>query len=136
MNTTTDTARDYCQLIGRELDALELVLTTGLDIEDDQTAGEYAEAINELGADIEQDPYDIVGQWLNETILELKILRTDNRNSTRIEMLRTCGGPRCDITRDSDDGLIVAITTYSGTDQATTRNSYPELANYLDELAQ
>jgi hypothetical protein len=136
MNTTTDTARDYCQLIGRELDALELVLETGLDIENDQTAGEYAEAINELGADIEQDPYDIVSQWLNETILELKILRTDNRNSTRVEMLRTCGGPRCDITRDSDDGLIISITTYSGTDQATTRNSYPELANYLDELAQ
>jgi hypothetical protein len=63
-------------------------------------------------------------------------LRTDDRKSHRIEMLRTCGGPRCDITRDSDDGQIVAVTTYDGGDQATIRNSYPVLARYLDELAE
>ena len=135
MNTTTNTARDYCRNIGRELDALDFILTAGHDL-DDETAAAYAEAVNELGADIELDAYDIVNQYLSETVLELKILRTDDRNNTRVEILRTCGGPYCEITRDSNDGHIVAVTTYDGHDQATIRNSYAELSNYLDEIAQ
>ena len=136
MNTPTNTARQYCQLIGNELDALEVILTAGSDINSVITHTSYMAAIDELEAEADGDPYDIVSQYLNETILELKILRTDDRNSTRIEMLRTCGGPRCDITRDSDDGQIVSITTYSGTDQATIRDSYPALAQYLDDIAE
>ena len=136
MNTPTNTARQYCQLIGNELDALEVILTAGSDINSVITHTSYMAAIDELEAEADQDPYDIVSQYLNETILELKILRTDDRNTTRIEMLRTCGGPHCEITRDSDDGQIVSITTYSGTDQATIRDSYPALAQYLDDIAE
>jgi hypothetical protein len=135
MSTTTNTARDYCRNIGRELDALDFILTAGHDL-DDETAAAYAEAISELDADIELDAYDIVNQYLNETALEMKILRTDDHQQTRVEILRTCGGPHCEITRDSNDGYIVAVTTYDGHDQATIRNSYRELANYLDEIAQ
>jgi hypothetical protein len=135
MNTTTNTARNYCRNIVRELDALDFILTAGHDL-DDETAAAYAEAVNELGADIELDAYDIANQYLSETVLELKILRTDDRNNTRVEILRTCGGPHCEITRDSNDGHIVAVTTYDGHDQATIRNSYTELSNYLDEIAQ
>lgn len=142
------TAREYCQNIGRELDALELILSTDIEAikqiiagnsanwTDDDEAKQYSEAINELDADIELDAYQIVSQYLYETVLEITILRTDNRQQTRVEILRTCGGPRCDISRDSNDGQIVSVTTYDGHDQATIRNSYPELSNYLDELAQ
>lgn len=136
MTTPTNTARQYCQLIGNELDALEVILTAGADTNSPITNTNYLAAIDELEAEADQDPYDIVGQYLNETILEFKILRTDDRNSHRIEILRTCGGPRCDITRDSNDGQIVSITTYDGTDQATIRNSYPALAQYLDDIAE
>jgi len=136
MTTTTNTARDYCRNIGRELDALDFILNkAGRDL-DNETAETYAEAISELETDIDLDAYDIVNQYLNETALEIKILRTDDHQQTRVEILRTCGGPHCEITRDSNDGQIVAVTTYDGHDQATIRNSYPELANYLDEIAQ
>lgn len=136
MNTTTDTARDYCRNIGRELDALDFILThAGRDLDDIATAT-YAEAINELETDPDLDAYDIVAQYLNETALDLKILRTDDCQQTRVEILRTCGGPHCEITRDSNDGQIISVTTYDGHDQATIRNSYPELSNYLDGLAQ
>ncbi len=136
MTTTTDTARDYCRNIGRELDALDFILSHSSRDLDDETAEAYAEAISELETDIDLDACDIVAQYLNETALDLKILRTDDCQQTRVEILRTCGGPHCEITRDSNDGNIVAVTTYSGTDQATIRNSYAALANYLDEIAQ
>lgn len=125
------TAREYCQNIGKELDALEHVLSTN-----ETDTEQYADAIKELETDIELMSYQIVSQYLYEAILEITILRTDDRERTRIELLRTCGGPRCDISRDSNDGQIIEITTYDGHDQATIRNSYPELSNYLDELAQ
>lgn len=140
------TAHEYCQNIGRELEALELILST--DIEalrlittertayDNETIEQYNEAVNELDADIELDAYQIVSQYLYETVLEITILRTDDRQQTRVEILRTCGGTRCDISRDNNDGQIISVTTYDGHDQATIRNSYPELSNYLDELAQ
>ena len=142
------TAREYCQNIGRELEALELILSTDIEAmrqiiagnsanwTDDDEAKQYNEAINELDADIELDAYQIVSQYLYETVLEITILRTDDHQQTRVEILRTCGGPRCDISRDSNDGQIISVTTYDGHDQATIRNSYPELSNYLDELAQ
>jgi hypothetical protein len=136
MNTPTNTARQYCQQIGNELDALEIILTAGSDMNSVITHTNYMAAIDELEAEADQNPYDIVGQYLNETILEFKILRTDDRNSHRIELLRTCGGPRCDITRDSNDGQIVSITTYDGSEQATIRDSYPALAQYLDDIAE
>ncbi len=136
MTTTTNTARDYCRNIGRELDALNFILThAGRDL-DDIAAATYTEAISELETDPDLDACDIVAQYLNETALEMKILRTDDQQQTRVEILRTCGGPHCEITRDSNDGYIVAVTTYDGHDQATIRNSYAALANYLDEIAQ
>lgn len=140
------TAHEYCQNIGRELEALELILSTDIEAMKLIIAGksaynvdeaqQYSEAVSELDADIELDAYQIVSQYLYETVLEITILRTDDHQQTRVEILRTCGGPRCDISRDSNDGQIISVTTYDGHDQATIRNSYPELSNYLDELAQ
>ena len=93
MTTTTNTARDYCRNIGRELDALDVILThAGRDL-DDIAAATYAEAISELETDPDLDACDIVAQYLNETALAMKILRTDDQQQTRVEILRTCGGP-------------------------------------------
>lgn len=135
MNTTTNTARDYCRGIARELDALEFILTTAGDL-DPATAEDIAAAYTELGQENTNDDYEAPLTWLNETCLDLKVLRTDDREQTRIEILRTCGGPHCEITRDSNDGQVIAVTTYDGSDQATIRNTYPNLSAYLDEIAQ
>jgi len=135
MNTTTNTALDYCREIRKELDALEFILTTAGDL-DPATAEDIAAAYTELGQENTNDDYEAPLTWLNETCLDLKVLRTDDREQTRIEILRTCGGPHCEITRDSNDGQVIAVTTYDGSDQATIRNTYPNLSAYLDEIAQ
>lgn len=135
MNTTTSTALDYCREIRKELDALEFILTTAGDL-DPATAEDIAAAYAELGQENTNDDYEAPLTWLNNSCLDLKVLRTDDREQTRVEILRTCGGPHCEITRDSNDGQIIAITTYDGTDQATIRNQYPNLSAYLDEIAQ
>ena len=133
--TTTNTALDYCREIRKELDALEFILTTAGDL-DPATTENLAAAYAELGQENTNDDYEAPLTWLNETCLDLKVLRTDDREQTRIEILRTCGGPYCEITRDNNDGQVIAITTYDGADQATIRNQYPNLAAYLDEIAQ
>lgn len=135
MNTTTNTALDYCREIRKELDALEFILTTAGDL-DPATAEDIAAAYAELGQENTDDDYEAPLTWLNNSCLDLKVLRTDDREQTRVEILRTCGGPHCEITRDSNDGQIIAVTTYDGSDQATIRNQYPNLSAYLDEITQ
>ena len=132
---TTNTARDYCREISKELDALEFILATADNL-DEAIALDVAAAYAELEQENTADDYEAPLTWINDTILDLKILRTDDREQTRVELLRTCGGPHCEITRDSNDGQIIAVTTYDGSDQATVRNTYPNLSAYLDEIAQ
>ena len=136
MNTaTTNTARDYCREISKELDALEFILATADNL-DEAIALDVAAAYAELEQENTADDYEAPLTWINNTIVDLKILRTDDREQTRVEILRTCGGPHCEITRDSNDGQVIAVTTYDGSDQATIRNQYPNLSAYLDEIAQ
>ena len=136
MNTeTTNTALDYCRSIEGELIALENLLDCEA-VRTDDDDERLIEAYAELEFENTGDPADAIHQWINETLLEFKILRTDDQEQTRVEMLRTCGGPHCEITRDSNDGNVIAITTYDGANQATIRNTYPHLANYIDEIAQ
>lgn len=133
--TTTNTAREYCHAIQCELDALENLLDCEAVRTDDDDA-RLLEAYAELEFENTGDAADAIHQWINETLLEFKILRTDDRSQARIEMLRTCGGPHCEITRDTNDGQIIAVTTYDGTQQATTRNTYPHLSQFIDDIAQ
>ena len=133
--TTTNTALDYCREIRKELEALEFILTTAGDL-DPAVAEDIAAAYAELEQENTNDDYEAPLTWLNENCLDLKVLRTDDREQTRVEILRTCGGPHCEITRDSNDGQVISITTYDGSDQATIRDTYPNLSAYLDEIAQ
>jgi hypothetical protein len=134
-NQTTNSAREYCHAIECELTALETILKCETKSHSDNDE-KLLEAYAELEFENTGDACDAIHQWINETLLEFKILRTDDREQTRVEMLRTCGGPRCEITRDSDDGQIIAVTTYDGTQQATTRNTYPHLSQFIDDIAQ
>ena len=132
---TENSALIYCKNIAKELDALENILSAET-VRTDDDDELLAEAFAELEFENTGEPIDAVSQWLNETILNFTILRTDDKQTTRIEILRTCGGPPCEITRSNNDGDIIEVTTHDGTKQATIRNSYPMFADYLDECAQ
>jgi len=131
MTTTKnyDEARAYSTHIAREVRALDQLLTT-----DDPD--EVAAALAELGLEhVEQ--WDAFSTYLNERALEV-IYYAENTDEprTRVVILRTCGGPRCEITRDSNDGHQIEITTYDSGEQYTYRATAPALAEQLDELAQ
>ena len=133
MTTTTnyDEARAYSTSIANEVKALEQLLTT--DDPDDVAA-----ALAELELDhVEQ--YDALSTYLNETALEIVHYYAgddDDEPRTRTVILRTCGGPRCEITRESYDGQQIEVTTYVLDECYTYRVTAPALAEQLDELAQ
>jgi hypothetical protein len=141
-------AKNYALLIKAEIVALDTLLENWADIvnisEEDreESATNGADDIRDALATLElewpdDDGADIVGDYLNNTCLDMGIWRKvgDSDGATRIEILRTCGGPRCDILRDSDDGSIVEIRVYSGSDSHTLRVNAGTLADYLDEMA-
>jgi hypothetical protein len=147
----TNDAYEYALLIKRELLALETLLENWGDIAaavpddladmDGQGVGDIIDALAELGIEWpENDGIDVISTYLNETCLELTVLRAVNGDlyepaRERVEILRTCGGPRCDITRDTNDGDMVQISVNSGGDASTIRVSVGTLAAALDELA-
>lgn len=132
MNTeTTNPAEDYSRTIADELIALDTLLTWRSDDE------EKLEALQLLEMDPDTDPDDAISIYLNETALDLSI-RRDTRGSEHpatIEILRTCGGPHCDIKRDTNDGTAIEVTTYDGQHRYTHRIYLPALSDYLDQIA-
>lgn len=143
-----NSARDYALLIKKEIVALDTILECWADI-----AGISNDEIEELAEDTlsdvraalaalelewpDDDGADIVGDYLDSTCLDIGIWRKvgDTNGATRLEILRTCGGPRCDILRDSDDGSIVEIRVHCGSDSHTLRVNAGMVADYLDTMA-
>jgi hypothetical protein len=139
----SDTAQEYADIIAKEISELDHVANGAPygfqpddSTTDDDEAAEYRHSlINlEMTHDIEQP----LENWLNGTALDLAILR-DTRGGEfgqRIEILRTCGGPTCYITRDSNDGDRIEIRVSDGQHQFTKSLWLPNIPNYLDELAE
>lgn len=155
MEEQKNDAYEYALLIRREIIALETLLENGQDIADDlervrdgdapemnpDTLAECADAQDELGITEWPDDYqDIFSTYLDETCLDMTVLRVVNKanyeDRTRVEILRTCGGPRCDIYRDTNDGDIVEIAVNSGGDSSTLRVSVPNVASHIDAIAE
>lgn len=137
MTTTRnyDEARRYSTTIADEIKALELCLT--LNPHDDNDADDLAAALATLELDHVQ-PDEALTTYLNETALEVTFYRAtddDDEPTTRVAILRTCGGPRCEITRDSNDGHQIEVTTYELDECYTYRVTAPNLAATLDEMA-
>lgn len=141
-------AKDYALLIKAEVVALDTLLEcwgdiVGISNEEkeelaEDTLGEVNGACSVLGIEWpDDDGADIVGDYLNNTCLDVEVWRKvgDTYGTNRVEILRTCGGPRCDILRDGNDGDIVEIRVYSGSDSHTLRVNAATLADYLDEMA-
>lgn len=148
----SNSALDYALLIKEEVMALDTLLENwgdiAADIErvgdgekpemDSETLAEMVSAQNALEiTEWPENETDLVCNYLNETCLEFTVWRKvgDVDGATRCEILRTCGGPRCDILRDSDDGSMVEVRVYSGSDSQTLRFNAGTLADYLDEIA-
>lgn len=141
-------ARKYALLIKEEIIGLEVLLETWTDLEDvseedaleNMVSGDYENVKGALAA-LElscgcYDGVDIVGDYLNGTCLSLDIWRNDNgTDGPRIEILKTCGGRRCDILRDTDDSIYIEIVVNSGSDSCRLRFHAESVAAYLDEMA-
>jgi hypothetical protein len=144
MNTDT---RTYSQIIAGEVLAVETLLEgrpqhfDPNDIDEaDEEHTNYRDALNELELPQDYDPADILADYLNNYALQVTWLATnssrDDYKKTRVEILRTCGGPRCEIIRDSTDGQIIEINTYdAGQPVDSVRVWAPALAAALDDLA-
>lgn len=144
--TTGNAAHDYALLIKAEIVALDTLLEYWQDIAgvDEHDANLTESALDDVKEALialelawpDDDGADIVGTYLNESCLGVDVWRkVTGGESTKIEILRTCGGPRCDILRDSDDSSFVEVRVFCGSDSETLRVNVSTLADYLDELA-
>lgn len=135
MNTNEQHARDYSTSIAREILALDILAT--LDRETNPQL--FAEQLALVGLQGINDETNPLGAYLNKTALEVTFYQStgnhDHEPRTRTVILRTCGGPRCEITRDSNDGDMIEITTYVNNNRHTHRIAAPYVAGELDEIA-
>jgi hypothetical protein len=135
--------RTYSQLIAGELLAVETLLEgrpRGYDPDDideaDDDHARYRDALNELELDpnYDTDDNDPLADYLNESCLDVTWYKSGDK--TRAEILRTCGGPHCEISRDSNDGQIIEIRTYEAGEPVDTMRVWaPIMAETLDMLA-
>ena len=137
MNTDT---RTYSQLIAGEVLAVETLLQGRpkyyFDDEPDDEVIAYRAALNELELpqDYDANENDPLTDYLNESCLEVTWYKSGDK--TRAEILRTCGGPRCEISRDSHDGQMIEIRTYEAGEPVDTMRVWaPIMAETLDMLA-
>lgn len=149
---TTNPAQEYAQVIKRELEAVNTLLehTNTINYNTPEELAEdnpelletITDALKEMELDypVPGEEFDILGLWLNETVLDVVVLHAvvkDVNKRHRVEILRTCGGPRCDIFRDSDDGSRLVIEVNDGTDHHSQRiHDLDNLAAALDEYAE
>lgn len=142
--TTTTDAEDYSRTIAEEVIALDTILAgapygfdpSNIDPDDEEHAA-YLDAIRTLEMEHVTDPDEIPDVWLNETALDVAIL-ADTRGpefGARIEILRTAGGPHCQIDRDTNNSTVVEVVTHWGTDHYTHRMNVERFTAWIDELA-
>jgi hypothetical protein len=132
---TTNEAQRYSASIADEVRAIDQLLS------DPYEKDLRAALLAELELDhLEEtaDGIEILYVWLNETILDVSVMldtRPDTLNS-RVVLLRTAGGPHCEITRDSNNGEQITVETTWGGEFGRCVVWAGTLAAYLDELAE
>lgn len=122
-------AQEYARRIADEIRALDVALEGGEGA---------ADALKSLEMEDRDDAEgDWFGLWLNETALDLSVkvdVRGYARGGASVEVLRTCGGPRCEITWDSNDGANVEVRVWDGPDFGRVRLTLDNLAARFEEL--
>lgn len=138
--TTKETteAERYARLIAEEVAALDDLL--GGETEPDTIRAAIYAAIGEPADgdrldELTADPETVAYIWLNEIVLDLRVLRDHRDDTARLELLRTSGGPRCEITRDTSDGTAVEVVAWNGSEHYAHRMNPTAFAAWLDDLA-
>lgn len=124
----TNEAQKYAETIAEEVRDLDKALS-GSD--------EAAEALARLEMnDRDEAEGDWFGLWLNETALDVSV-RVDVRGLDKgatVIVLRTAGGPRCEIVWDSHDGSNVEVLAWWGSDVGRVRLTVSNLVASFEEL--
>lgn len=134
---TENPARGYALGIAREVAALDAILSHPTDPET------VADALAELEAEHltdENTPDEIAvaafHYWVNSLVLDVRVLRDiRTEDSARIEFLRTTGGPRCEIVRDTTNGTVVTVEVWDGASHHAHQMNPDTFAAWVDDLA-
>ena len=132
MTTTTNDAQNYSATISEEVEALEQLFS-------DPFGEERETLLTELGLDHLEptdNGHDIIAVWLNETVLDVSV-QIDTRKDTvngRVVLLRTVGGPRCEVVREYGNGKAVEVLTWSSGEFGRVVLYVDCLSAYFDEL--
>jgi hypothetical protein len=124
----TNEAQQYAETIADEVRDLNLALSGG---EEAREALERLEMIDR--AEAEGDWFAV---WMDEVALDVSV-RVDVRGVDRganVVVLRTVGGPRCEILWDKFDGALVEVVAFWGSDRGYVRLDVPNLAAHFEEL--
>jgi hypothetical protein len=112
-------AADYAESIKDEVLTLE------------RAFGGDADALAEFGGEGSFGIYE----YLNECAVDVSTAFYDS-GRTRVVVLRTTGGPGCEIVRESMDGGTVTVFAYSNGEPTAIREVYaPMVSAALDDLA-
>lgn len=124
---STKYATDYCETIANELRHLEATVTETPDTDS------YRESLEYLEMEHVEQGGELV-TWLSESCLEITKNYDDDGELLGYTILRTCGGPRCEIRRELRDGENFYVDTWDGSEYSSLRVSLRDLAFNLDEL--
>jgi len=126
----TNEAQKYAEGIADEVRALDKALAGG---------DEAAQALVDLEmTDREDAEGDWFGLWLNESALDVSV-RVDTRGhdwGATVIVLRTVGGPRCEVVWDSHDASNVEVLAWWGRDIGRERITVDHIAARFEELVE
>lgn len=120
-------AQEYAETIAREVRALETALRG-------RGADGYQEAIEAL--EISDDDESVFHSWLNEIALDVSV-RVDVRGADHgftVIVLRTVGGPRCEVVFDSHDGNTIEVLAWWSGEVGRVRLGCASLAECMRDL--
>jgi hypothetical protein len=131
--TDTNEAQQYSATISEEIEALNAL-----------TADPYEKDLREAllsrlefdHLDPTLDGWEILSVWLNESVLDVSV-QIDTRKDTlngRVVLLRTVGGPRCEVVREYGNGDTVEVLTWWAGEYGRSVVWASQFAHYLDQL--
>jgi hypothetical protein len=138
VSPTMNTAHDYCKTIATELNVLAHVAEQW-NIEDpEEWDSETRSWADDLSYNPDSDDMPDVGARYVEDALDVYSVlhhRWDQQLSVdRVVLLRTCGGPHCEIVWDGDDMLTVQV--WWGGEESTRRVECSPVADALALIAE
>lgn len=125
-------AKTFCRLTLTFSSSLITITCMSRD-EATEYAALIAQELSELNETVESDG-EAVSTWLNETALDLNVFSSVlKKEGIIVEILRTCGGPRCEIQLRSDEEGWLTVNAWWGISFASKRVHARRLWQELNE---